>query len=93
MRVTRKAILNAVCTEFNIKPEYIEMERFDGAYCWSGKLAACFDSTEAINKLTDWSIERWKDDFALRLESIELGDFPDYNAYVESLDWDVEYED
>lgn len=89
-RVSKQMILSAVCERFKINPEYIGMDKSEGEYYWTGKLACLFHGTcTHIAKLNDLTLERWVELFEYELYRAGLLD-KDINQHVESIDWDID---
>ena len=87
--LSKKKIIVAVAAEFDVKPEYIGLDKFEGEYYWIGKLPALFTGTCIyINNLSQWPLSRWIEDFKFKLKESELSG--DLNAKVEAINWEVE---
>lgn len=91
-KVSKELIIKTVCEQFDIKPEYIGVDRHEGEYYWTGKLACLLDGTcTHTTKLNDLSLERWIELLKAELGRADLLDV-DINKHIESIDWNVEYE-
>lgn len=105
VRLTRKVIVDAVCANTGVKPEYVSLERFsDGdapCYVWTGKAGACFLGAETYSTLNAVSFDRWIDDFNGRLKEWYASREHDTNAdikvigarfneHIAAIDWVVE---
>ncbi|MBU2968757.1 hypothetical protein KO527_05265 [Pseudoalteromonas sp. C2R02] len=94
---TKKAIVQAVCTKFNIKPEYLNIDKDDGFYYWTGFAACMLDgSCTYIKYLSDWTLDRWVADFESKLE--EWQEYRDegerdMNTEIEKINWDIDNTD
>ena len=90
MRLTKQKIVTAVCVKHNIKPEYLDLDKFEGEYYWSGKLAALLNETCTYKRTlnSNWTLVDWQKHFGRVLAASNLPS--DLNAYIESIDWSVE---
>lgn len=89
-RVSVSVILAAVCKRFDINPDYIGLERTEGEYYWTGKVAAILTGTcTHIAKLNDITLSDWLALLEAELRDAELlGE--DINARIESIIWEFE---
>lgn len=89
-RLSVSSILAAVCQHFDINPAYIGLERTEGEYYWTGKLAAILTGTcTHIARLNDIALSDWIALLESELRDAELlGE--DINARVESIIWEFE---
>ncbi|PAS33391.1 hypothetical protein CGT72_10010 [Vibrio cholerae] len=90
-RITVNLILKTISEKHGIKREYLDMLRTSEGYYFSGKFP-CLLSAELcthIEKLSDWSLERWVQHFDSLVAS-EAFTSTDYNSMVEAIDWNVE---
>lgn len=89
-RLSKQMILSAVCERFKINPEYIGMDKSEGEYYWTGKLACLFDGTcTHLSSLTGWPLERWVELFEHELYRAELLN-ENINQRIESIIWDID---
>ncbi len=89
-RITKQMILNAVCERFKINPEYIGLDKSEGEYYWTGKLACIFSGTcTYISKLNDLTLEGWLELLEHELYKEELLN-TDINKRIESINWDID---
>lgn len=93
-RISAKAIITAVIEATGIKPEYVQLSKYEGEYYWSGKVGSVFSSANTYNrKLTDSTIEDWVKGFASQVEdTIEFTEHKHINDYIESINWEVEFD-
>lgn len=104
-RLTRKAIIAAVAKRTGLKPQYIDLQKANesdgGTYYWTGYAGSIFSEANShIQKLNDWDLERWVDDAEHKIEESrpygwETDEFSgkDMNKYIESMSWEVEFDD
>jgi hypothetical protein len=96
MRLTTKKIIEAATLKTGVKKEYVELVRFTTGYYWAGKAGAAFIGAEAFYRLSDVTLERWVEDFEDRVQEVmeghRMSEYPSFNAYIESLDWTIEFE-
>ena len=101
-RLTIKLIENTISKLTGIKVEYIKLSRFDGEYTWGGKSGVCF-SEMTTHYSTLGNLERFIDSYTYALSEWDLeingqenrnllAMGSDMNSYIESIDWDVDYE-
>ena len=90
VKVTRQVILDEVCKRFDINPDYIGLERTEGEYYWTGKVAAILTGTcTYIAKLNDITLSDWLTLLESELRDAELlGE--DINARIESIIWEFD---
>ncbi|MCY9861495.1 hypothetical protein OTK49_03060 [Vibrio coralliirubri] len=94
-RITVKAILKAVVDATGIKPEYVELGKFEGEYYWNGKSGSLFSGSNTYcRRLTDSTLEDWVDGYQRKVkETLEFTEYNHINELIESINWAVEYED
>ena len=89
-KVSKELIIKTVCDQFDIKPEYIGLERTEGEYYWTGKLACIFDGTcTHIAKLNDLTLQGWVELLEYEIYRAELLN-ENINERIESIIWESE---
>lgn len=88
-RLTTKMIIEAVSAKTGVKSEYISLVRDCYGYYWGDKAGSVFkESGTNIQKLSDYTCERWIDDFEMRMnETLLFNSYKTLNEYIESIDW------
>lgn len=91
--LSKKAIISAINDCYGLVAGDVELVKFDGEYHWSGRVGACFADTLAVTgNLSSWTLERWLEDFYSKEVKL-LGDKGvSLKAYIDSIDWCIEYE-
>lgn len=89
-KVSKDLIIKTVCEQFDIKPEYIGLQRDWGEYCWTGSLATLFlNPRTGFEKLNDLTLDGWLESFEHCLYRAGLRD-ENINERIESAAWKVE---
>lgn len=71
-RVTIKAIIDAIVKKYGVKREYIGLDKDGDIYYWHGEFSLLLRDSENcthLTRLSDWSVERWVDEFDGRVET------------------------
>lgn len=96
MKLTKNIICKSVADKYNLSIDYVELQRFENIWYWGGKAGSCFIGREAGHmSLNNWNLERWVEDFDMRVEECldNLYSFDgSFKEYIDRINWSVEYE-
>jgi hypothetical protein len=88
MRVTKKSITDAIKKKYDVD---VEMDKCEGIYYWCGDCTMLFDgSCTHMNRLSDWSVERWVEDFGSYVEDAMETYGDDCKTFREAVDKFIE---
>mgnify|MGYP005991950471 CR=1 FL=1 len=92
-KLTIKIICEAAAKRHGLKPDMVELSRYENVWHWTGKVGAVFSSSEALmGRLDGWSFDRWMEDFDSCVEEWRIGRSEELSLrdHINSIDWDID---
>ncbi len=82
MRLSKNKILGEISRQYGIDRKYIDLQKTEGFYYWSGDITTVVrgETCTFYQTLGDVSLERWVSDFKELLDGWESSDGEDINT-------------